>query len=355
MPDKSSKKKERLLKPAAGIFGDSSSEDDEKKSKTAKVNISLSQSQKKQDKLVQEKALAEDATIYQYDEVYDDIEQARNEAKNSKKDPERKPKYINKLLEAADKRKKDQERRIERQVQKERDEEGEMFKDKESFVTSAYREKLEEMRKAEEEEKRQDYLESIGDVTKQKDLDGFYRHIYAQKMGDEKEQKTEPSSTEIAEKFEEKDSKHSHSEKEKKERSYRKRKNSGDKEKSDDDESEVKKDKKAHLVSNLDADSDFSIDDSSSDSEGEGKSAKEIPENQKKVDDSTLPKTEPNNVPETNGNGNTCPADEDSEKDKKPPPAKKPKIDIWKKRTVGEVFDDAVKRFYERKALRESG
>lgn len=56
------------------------------------------------------------------------------------------------------------------QVQKEREKEGDEFADKEVFVTSAYKKKLEEMREEEEREKREDYLEKIGDVTKQKDL-----------------------------------------------------------------------------------------------------------------------------------------------------------------------------------------
>lgn len=59
---------------------------------------------------------------------------------------------------------------------------GDMYKDKESFITSAYKKKLEEMKKLEEEEKREEYLESIGDVRKQGNLDGFYRHLYDQKI-----------------------------------------------------------------------------------------------------------------------------------------------------------------------------
>lgn len=148
------------------------------------MKMELGESQKRQARAAQAKALAEDPTVYQYDELYDDIENKRKESKDCKSKEERQPKYIGKLLETADKRKKEQERRIERQVQKEREAEGEMFKDKESFVTSAYRAKLEEMKKAEDEEKREEYLESIGDVTKQGDLGGFYRHIYSQKMGE---------------------------------------------------------------------------------------------------------------------------------------------------------------------------
>lgn len=63
------------------------------------------------------------------------------------------------LLKTADRRKKENERRTERQVQKEREAEGEMFKDKEEFITSAYRLKLEEMKQAEEEDRKMEYIE----------------------------------------------------------------------------------------------------------------------------------------------------------------------------------------------------
>lgn len=63
------------------------------------------------------------------------------------------------------------------QVQKEREAEGQEFADKETFVTTSYRKKLEELKKLEDEEKREDYLEAIGDVTKQQDL-GIIIHIF---------------------------------------------------------------------------------------------------------------------------------------------------------------------------------
>lgn len=169
-----------ITKHAAFDSDTDSDSPDPKKS----VNLELGDSQKRQVKAAQAKVLAEDPTIYQYDELYDDMDSKRKELKSDKSKEDRKPKYIGKLLETADKRKKEQERRIERQVQKDREAEGEMYKDKESFVTSAYRAKLEEMKKAEENEKREEYLENIGDVTKQSDLGGFYRHIYSQKMGE---------------------------------------------------------------------------------------------------------------------------------------------------------------------------
>lgn len=48
------------------------------------------------------------------------------------------PKYIGNLLKFAEVRKKEEERRVERQVQKEREDEGNEFANKDAFVTSAY-------------------------------------------------------------------------------------------------------------------------------------------------------------------------------------------------------------------------
>lgn len=137
-----------------------------------------------------------------------------------------------------------------------------------------------------------------------------------------------------------------------KQRNYRKRKTSNDIKLSEgeiedtDDEikfsnlNDVKMYKKAKANENIDADSDFSIDESS-DEESSKKDETEVsskkPEvkenNQESPKEPILPKEE-----------NLL----DSEKLEKP----KPKVDIWKKRTVGEVFEQALKRYYERKASR---
>lgn len=129
-------------------------------------------------------------------------------------------------------------------------------------------------------------------------------------------------------------------------RNYRTR-NDSDQESDKNEESEIKKE---HLPSNLDADSDFSIDSSDSEEENVQKTEKIISNKQPQEllkelppDDKALAELK---VPE------------DIKKDVKnpePPKEKKPKIDIWKKRTVGEKFDEAVKRYYERKAQREMG
>jgi len=144
------------------------------------------------------KAQELDPTIFLYDENVEIDKAAKEKEVASKKEVDRKPKYIANLLKHAKVREKENERRIERQVQKERDAEGDEFADKEKFVTSAYRKKMEEMQKLDEEEKKRDAIENALDVTKQKDMSGFYRHLYRQTMGEEKGQKEEVK-TEIKE------------------------------------------------------------------------------------------------------------------------------------------------------------
>lgn len=321
-------------KTISSVFGnsDDSSEDDGRRVGM----LGPGEAQKRQARLVQAKALEEDPTVFQYDELYDDMDTKRKEERATKvKAVDRKPKYIGKLMVTAERRKKELERQIERQVQKERDEEGEKFKDKESFVTSSYKKKLEEMRLAEEEEKREEYLESIGNVQNQGNLDGFYRHLYEQKLGEPKPAQAEAQ--------------------DKKERQYRKRHSSEEPE----EEVSVKEPKdvpdvKSHLQSNLDADSDFSIDSSDTDDDEGG----------------------PIEGPETKVESTVAAEDKlispiPNVKEKSPPAVvkevveeslaveatvaveePKPKIDIWAKRTVGDAFDEALGRYYARKSVK---
>lgn len=336
------------------------SDDSDEDQKPSKVGLlGPGETQKRQARLAQEKAIEEDPNIFQYDELYEDMDNKRKEEQIAKKKSQPQgPKYIKKLLETAEKRKKEYERRVERQVQKERDEEGEQFKDKESFVTSSYKKKLEEMQAAEEEEKRAEYLESIGDVQKQSNLDGFYRHLYAQKTGHSKEtpstantsKAADPAKTEAASK---------------KERHYRKRESGQDEEVVDEKSAVVTKDSedatKTHIASNIDADSDFSID--SSDSEDDEEKNKKV-EKKPLVDQEIkerpegetfkVPESAEEKKPEEAKDKSPSKVDDKVEEDEEPAP-KKVKIDIWAKRTVGDAFYEAVQRYFERKAARSGG
>ncbi|KOC66181.1 Nuclear speckle splicing regulatory protein 1 [Habropoda laboriosa] len=178
------KKQQPVTPKVSNVFGDNNDSDEEDGTDWVKKALQAEGEKnkiKKQTKLNMQKALKEDPTIFQYDEIYDDIERIKDQSKNIK-DEKKKPRYIQNLLKAAERRKKEQEYRIERMVQKEREAEGAMYADKESFVTSAYRAKLEEFKRMEEEENKMDRLEAIADVKKQQDMSGFYRHLYEQTM-----------------------------------------------------------------------------------------------------------------------------------------------------------------------------
>lgn len=70
-------------------------------------------------------------------------------------------------MKAMEDRKKEQERREERKIQKEREAEGEQFADKEAYVTSAYKKKLQEQKEEEEREKREAALEGKANTSQQ--------------------------------------------------------------------------------------------------------------------------------------------------------------------------------------------
>lgn len=74
-------------------------------------------------------------------------------------------KYIAQLKEKAELRKREQDIIYERKLQKERSKEDHLFGDKDKFVTSAYRKKLEEQQKWLEEERIRQLREEKEDVS----------------------------------------------------------------------------------------------------------------------------------------------------------------------------------------------
>ncbi|KAI9499902.1 hypothetical protein GGI25_003234 [Coemansia spiralis] len=155
---------------------------------------------------------ATDPSVYAYDEYHDSISEARSRIKNIHKGNDNKPRYMEKLLETAKRRQMQKEIVKEKVLEKERQREGEKFADKETFVTSAYREqkeqrqrlvKEEEEREGEKEEKKRraasgnrkelSELESTGTgfyrgYLDQMDRDDMSKVIYSQKTdtGDQK-------------------------------------------------------------------------------------------------------------------------------------------------------------------------
>eukprot|EP00041_Stephanoeca_diplocostata_P008554 m.126636 g.126636 ORF g.126636 m.126636 type:complete len:363 (+) comp17381_c0_seq8:106-1194(+) len=142
------------------------------------------------------KAMEEDATVFQYDEVYDEIDQKKGEdvqRRQGKKAEDKRPKLIYQLMANAKKKKLQDELREERQAQREREIEGEAFADKDVFVTGAYKKKLIELKAAAEEDRRKELEEERNDVTKKKDLSDLWRNMYSKQPVEEPAAAANPS------------------------------------------------------------------------------------------------------------------------------------------------------------------
>ncbi|KAI0780838.1 coiled-coil domain-containing protein 55-domain containing protein [Trametes elegans] len=129
-----------------------------------------------------------DATVFEYDEIYDKMQEAKLKQKEAKEADakERKPKYISGLLASAATRRLDHLRAEEKMIQREREAEGDEFKDKEAFVTQAYKDQMAELRRAEEEERRREEEEK----NKKKGVGTGMAHFY-RKLLEESEQQHE--------------------------------------------------------------------------------------------------------------------------------------------------------------------
>ncbi|XP_012530002.1 nuclear speckle splicing regulatory protein 1 [Monomorium pharaonis] len=366
--------KKQVTAPKLGnVFGDdnASDEDDGGTDWVRKALKAESEKNrmKKQTRLDMQKALDEDPTIYQYDEVYDDLERQSKggQVDGASKQKEKKSKYIQKLLKTADRRKKEQEHRIERMVQKEREAEGEMYADKESFVTSAYRAKLEEFKKMEEEEAKMSRLEAIGDVTKQQDMSGFYRHLYRQTIDykgetdenesnkvkeestEQRKRKTSTSSTngESATANETEERQRAIATRSKKSRQYRQRAIETYESDSETETSreELKKDQTTVA--------------SSADKEADEVEVREPEEKKQKINSKSNAiesivdnKDKDTIVKNTEISRDDVTTENEETVENKKSVEKKDRSSIWEKRTVGPVFEAALQRYYARKAKR---
>jgi coiled-coil domain-containing protein 55 len=120
-----------------------------------------------------------DPTIYSYDEVYDSLKaatQKKKEAAKAKEEEDKnRPRYMSSVLSAAAVRERDRLVAEEKRLAREREAEGEEFKDKEKFVTEAYRKQQEEMRRLEEEEKVREEEERR--KNKGKGMTGWYKDM----------------------------------------------------------------------------------------------------------------------------------------------------------------------------------
>lgn len=138
----------------------------------------------------QKQAVAEEAidpSVYDYDSHYDAIHKAQNDrkAKQAEEAASGKPKYMDHLIAASEQRKRDQTRANDRLLQREREQEGDEFADKEKFVTEAYKAQQAENRLLEEEEKRKEAAEE--EKKRKQGMGGFFRSVIADREREHQE------------------------------------------------------------------------------------------------------------------------------------------------------------------------
>ncbi|EGG21226.1 hypothetical protein DFA_01101 [Cavenderia fasciculata] len=131
---------------------------------------------------MQDDALLEDPTAFDYDAVYDSMKSDRKKSAMSRQQQtgDARPKYIHNLLAQAEKKKLEFERTKERTIQKEYEADAEKYKDKDVYITAGYKKKLEERRKREELERLQDEKDSASATG---DIGSFHRNLFNTSYG----------------------------------------------------------------------------------------------------------------------------------------------------------------------------
>ncbi|KAL4253165.1 NSRP1 family protein [Abortiporus biennis] len=120
-----------------------------------------------------------DSTVFEYDSVWEKMQEAKLKQKEAKEvdSKERKPKYMQNLIASAATRRLDHLRAEEKMIQREREAEGDEFKDKEAFVTQAYKDQMAEVRRAEEEERLREEQEKKNNKGLGTGMSHFYRKL----------------------------------------------------------------------------------------------------------------------------------------------------------------------------------
>ena len=131
-------------------------------------------------------ALAQDASVFDYDGAYDEMQEQKKQARElttGKTGQQKSAKYIGTIMEAHKERQIENDKIFERKLVKESEAEAHLYGDKEKFVTAAYRRKMEAREEFEAEQKAKEAREDKEDVTKRKDMSHFYSNLLHGKVG----------------------------------------------------------------------------------------------------------------------------------------------------------------------------
>ena len=218
VPDDKNKTKQNTFKlpsKVASIFNDEDEDSEELELSALRKAAQISKSISTSDQFVaelHEEALKEDPNVFNYDAAIEAEAHGKNnkDAIKSgqfvKKESKAEPKYMQNILAKAEERKIESEliklRNMKRKAQVGAEEkegvEGAEEKEEEVFVTSAYRQRLQELEEKEKILKERQRHEEDGDVTKRKDMSGFYYNLMKRNVsfgGEDQKKRVKPVET----------------------------------------------------------------------------------------------------------------------------------------------------------------
>lgn len=180
---KKDEKKWAQRKTGLGVFSGFSVQDsdDEPDADPTVLNTAtrqrISRMKQKKAERAYKKNMAEDSTIYQYDEIYDDMQKSRlsHLRKTDKEKRKRKSKYIGKIQAHAVIRNKINEAARENMKTKERQKMDHIYEGKKKFITSAYKKKLDEDKRIKELIDKKEEMDA-----KNRNDGAFYSYLYKQ-------------------------------------------------------------------------------------------------------------------------------------------------------------------------------
>lgn len=162
----------------AGFFSNADDDDDAAATGESSKSVpSFARTANRVERLQAESAIAQDPTIFAYDEVFDDMKASAKKSARQKKDEKLQPKYIKQLLANAAERKREDDLQYEKKLLREKKQELDEFGDTEKFITSSYRKQMEENKRWVAEKEQRDAEIDKRSIVGKTDTNGIIANI----------------------------------------------------------------------------------------------------------------------------------------------------------------------------------
>ena len=173
-------------RPATGSVFGAAALDDAMDVKEELERLSQSKAARAAAQAAHDAATSQDPSVFDYDGAYDAMQEDRARARAEVRavgQVERKAKYIGSIMEAHKECEIENDKIFERKLVKEAEAEAHLYGDKEKFLTSAYRKKLQAREEYEAAQKAKEAKEAREDVTKRSDMSHFYSNLLHGNVG----------------------------------------------------------------------------------------------------------------------------------------------------------------------------